>query len=97
MKHTKVEHDGSHEAHHYLVVGDEHNPATWHLPVMGPDGKPDHRHMGAAWAALHEGYRGHTYDGPDKEGALARLKAMYKSEGMLLPRTQHAGRLLFPC
>lgn len=58
-----------------------------HLPVTGDDGKPDHRLMGAAWAALHSEYRGKSYEGPDKSGAKARLAAMYKSEGMDTPST----------
>jgi hypothetical protein len=41
--------------------------------------------MGAAWAALHGGYRGNKYEGPGKEAAIAKLKALYKSEGMELP------------
>lgn len=56
-----------------------------HLPVSKAGGEPDHRLMGAAWAALHGGYRGNTYKGPDKEAAIAKLKAMYKKEGMDTP------------
>jgi len=68
----------------YLVVGDPKVPSTWHLPVKR-GGKPDHTLMGAAWAALHEGYRGNKYEGPDKEQALAKLTALYKSEDMPVP------------
>jgi hypothetical protein len=60
-------------------------PDGKHLPVSGEDGKADHRLMGAAWAALHGGYRGSKYEGPGKEKALAKLKALYKSEGMETP------------
>ena len=60
-------------------------PDGKHLPVTGEDGKPDHHLMGAAWAALHGGYRGNKYEGPDKEKAIAALRALYKSEGMELP------------
>lgn len=63
----------------YLVPDGEH------LPVTGEDGKPDHRLMGAAWAALHGGYRGNKYEGPNKSEAISKLKAMYKSEGMDVP------------
>jgi len=68
----------------YLVVGDSDKPSTWHLPVKD-NGAVNHRLMGAAWAALHGGYRGNKYEGPDKQKALAKLKALYKSEGMELP------------
>jgi len=60
-------------------------PDGKHLPVTGEDGRPDHHLMGAAWAALHGGYRGNKYEGPDKEKAIAELTRMYKSEGMTLP------------
>ena len=53
---------------------------TGHLPV------DDARHMGAAWAALHGGYRGNKYSGPDKAKAIAKLKALYKSRGMDTPK-----------
>lgn len=56
-----------------------------HLPVTGDDGKPDHRLMGAAWAALHGGYRGNKYQGPNKQAAISKLAAMYKSENMDTP------------
>jgi len=29
--------------------------------------------MGAAWAALHGGYRGNKYEGADKDKAIAHL------------------------
>jgi phage I-like protein len=47
--------------------------------------------MGAAWAALHSGYRGNKYEGPGKEAAIAKLNALYKSEGMELPSTNPEG------
>ena len=70
----------------YLVTdGDE-----GHLPYTGADGKPDHRLMGAAWAALHGGYRGRKYEGPDKDGAVSRLKHLYQQEGMETPSEKAA-------
>jgi hypothetical protein len=57
---------------------------TTHLPTT-VDGKPDHGLMGAAWAALHGGYRGQKYQGPDKDKAIAKLKAMYEREKMTPP------------
>jgi hypothetical protein len=67
----------------YLVTEED---GTGHLPVRdSDDGALNHHLMGAAWAALHGGYRGNKYQGPDKEKAIAKLKALYKSEGMPLP------------
>jgi len=71
----------------FLVVEDSDKPTTWHLPVK-VNGKPDHRLMGGAWAALHEGYRGNKYEGPGKAKAIAKLKALYKSEDMPLPTSE---------
>lgn len=68
------------EAVKYLVSAD-----GGHLPVSDASGKPNHRLMGAAWAALHGGYRGNKYAGPNKSAAISKLKAMYKSEGMETP------------
>lgn len=68
----------------YLVVEDRTKPSTWHLPVK-KNGTPNHRLMGAAWAALHGGYRGNKYEGPQKSTALAKLKRLYASEGMDVP------------
>ncbi|HLI03855.1 MAG TPA: phage protease [Terriglobia bacterium] len=82
---TKKEADGEHPSSHYLVVEDPEKPTTWHLRVKGTDGKPDHRLMGAAWAALHKGYRGNKYEGPNKAEALRKLTAMYHAEGLDLP------------
>lgn len=69
------------EAVKYLVSGKDGD----HLPYTGDDGKPNHRLMGAAWAALHGGYRGNKYEGPNKTAAISKLKALYKSEGMDTP------------
>jgi len=66
----------------FLVVEDPNKPSTWHLPVKDCSGNPDHRLMGAAKAALTEGYRGKKYEGPGKATALKKLKALYKSEGL---------------
>jgi uncharacterized protein len=66
-----------------------------HLPYTKDDGKPDHRLMGAAWAALHGGYRGNKYAGPNKDEAIAKLKRLYKSEGMDTPREFLEGECRF--
>jgi len=41
--------------------------------------------MGAAWAALHGGYRGNTYDGPGKQDAISKLRSLYEREKMPVP------------
>jgi HK97 family phage prohead protease len=87
---TRSEGDGNHPAEHYLVVEDPEKPSTWHLRVRGMDGKPDHRLMGAAWAALHGGYRGNVYEGPGKQEAISKLRAMYASEDMDTPGEKQA-------
>lgn len=81
----KTEADGEHPASHYLVVEDPEKVDTWHLRVRGMDGKPDHNLMGGAWAALHSGYRGNVYEGPGKQDAIRKLRAMYTSEDMDMP------------
>jgi len=68
----------------FLAVEDPDKPSTWHLQYAR-NGKPDHRLMGAAWAALHGGYRGQKYEGPDKSKAISKLKGIYKKEEMPLP------------
>lgn len=82
---TKSEADGDHPASHYLVVEDSQMPTTWHLRVRNAAGDIDHRLMGAAWAALHGGYRGNTYEGPGKQEAISKLTALYKREGLDTP------------
>ncbi len=69
----------------YLVVEDPEKKSTWRLPVKR-GGKVDHRLMGAAWAALHGGFRGNRYEGPGKEAALGKLKRLYASEGVDVPK-----------
>ncbi len=72
----------------FLVVEDPQSPSTWHLQVKDADGTPNHQLMGAAWAALHEGYRGNRYEGPGKQDAISKLKRLYASEGMDTPSDQ---------
>lgn len=68
----------------YLIVEDREMSSKWHLQVM-EDGTPNHRLMGAAWAALHGGFRGNKYEGPNKEQAITKLKRLYASEKMNPP------------
>lgn len=82
---TKKEADGEHPSGHYLVVEDSEKPTTWHLRVRNLGGEPDHRLMGAAWAALHGGYRGNKYEGPDKQEAIAKLRRLYEQEDLEAP------------
>lgn len=81
----KKEAGGQHPASHYLVVEDPAKSTTWHLRVYDAAGKLDHTLMGDAWQALHEGFRGNPYTGPDKAKALSKLVALYKREGMDTP------------
>ena len=83
---------GEHPASHYLVVEDPEKPTTWHLRVRNVAGEIDHRLMGAAWAALHGGYRGNVYEGPDKAEAIRKLRALYEREGMDTPKELDASR-----
>ena len=82
----KTESDGQHPASHYLVVEDPDKVSTWHLRVRNAEGEPDHRLMGAAWAALHGGYRGNVYEGPGKREAIGKLTRLYASEDMDTPK-----------
>jgi hypothetical protein len=72
----------------YLVTEDD---GTTHLPYTDESGKPDHGHMGAAWAALHSNYRGKSYGGPKAGEAKAKLKAVYESEKLPLPSEKWNG------
>ena len=78
----------------YLIVEDKDKPATWHLQVK-VDGKPDHGLLGSAWAALHSGFRGNKYEGPNKDEAIAKLTALYKQEKMDLPSDKSAKSTVF--
>ena len=89
---TKSEGDGNHPSSHYLVVEDAAHPTSWHLRVKDASGKLDHGLMGAAWAALHKGYRGNDYQGPDKQAAISKLTGLYKSEGMETPKALSEGK-----
>jgi len=80
----KAKRPGSPNPGDYLIVEDREKPTTWHLPVK-ENGKPNHRLMGAAWAALHQGSRGNKYSGPGKSEAIAKLRRLYESEGIPLP------------
>jgi len=73
----------------YLVAEDPKDSSTFHLRVKR-NGKPDHNLMGAAWAALHGGFRGNKYEGPGKMEALSKLKKLYKSENLDTPTAMSA-------
>lgn len=68
----------------WLVVEDANSPSTWHLQVKR-NGTPDHGLMGNAYAALFKTFRGNSYDGPNKQQAITKLKALYKAEKMEWP------------
>lgn len=80
----------------FLIVEDAKSPDSWHLQVKR-HGKPDHGLMGAAYAALHQGYRGNRYEGPDKQKAIDKLKTLYTSEKIDWPGSGQAEyRATFP-
>ena len=70
------------EGHGGFLVTDE--KGNKHLPTK-EHGKTSHRLLGAAWAALHGGYRGNKYEGPNKSQAISKLKKLYQSEGLETP------------
>jgi hypothetical protein len=73
----------------YLIVDEN---GRGHLPVRAtPDGPLNHHLMRAAWAALHGGYRGNRYEGPGKNAAIEKLKALYRAEGMDMPDAKGEG------
>lgn len=82
---TKTEGGEQYPASAYLVVEDPQSPSTWHLRVRDASGAVDHRLLGASWAALHGGYRGNQYEGPNKQEAISKLRKIYESEGMTVP------------
>jgi cation transport regulator ChaB len=92
---TKTVGGKKYPASDFLVVEDPKKSSTWHLQVK-KNGKPDHRLMGAAWAALHKGYRGQKYAGPDKAKAIKKLKSLYKSEKMKLPTQKSMAEMFGP-
>lgn len=56
-----------------------------HLPYTDASGKISPGRLGAAWAALHGGYRGSKYEGPNKQAAIAKLKSIYRRMGKRPP------------
>lgn len=92
---TRSEADGQHPASHYLVVEDPEKPSTWHLRVRDAQGNLDHRLMGAAWAALHGGYRGNRYEGPGKQEAIRKLTRLYEQEGLDVPKADWDGEVKY--
>lgn len=77
---TKTIDGKSRPAGDFLVVSDPDKSSTWSLPVK-VNGKLDRRLMGAAWAALHKGFRGQKFEGPNKQEAIDKLKKFYDQEG----------------
>ncbi len=52
--------------------------------------KPNHRLLAACWAALHEGYRGKKYDGPNRADFISKLAALYSSENVAAPSSSYS-------
>ncbi len=71
-----------HPSSHFLVVEDSTKPTTWHLRFKNCSGEVDNRLLGSAKAALTSpgGHRGNKYGGPGKEGAISKLKGLYKKQ-----------------
>jgi len=88
---TKTIDGEEYEAGDFLVVGDPEKTSTWSLPVSQM-GEPDHTKMGAAHAALTEGFRGNKFEGTEEEKATAlkKLKALYKKEDMEWPEDKRS-------
>jgi hypothetical protein len=84
--------DEQHPASNYLVVTDPDDTDTWHLRVRNTFGQLDFKLMGEAWAALHGGFRGNKYEGPDKDGAIQKLTKLYHSANMRTPDGQEPPR-----
>jgi len=72
----------------FLVVGDPEKVTTWRLPVRDANGRLSRGRMGAAWAALHGGYRGNKYTGPNKAQAIAKLRKLYAQVGADVPQSK---------
>jgi hypothetical protein len=91
MADTKKVSGRTHNRGDFLVVEDPDKVTTWHLPVK-VQGKADRNLAAAAWAALFSpgGFRGNKYQGPNKEEAQRKLRALYRSEGWEMPDTQEA-------
>jgi len=72
----------------FLVVEED---GTQHLPVYKA-GQLSPRLLGAAHAALTVGYRGNKYEGPGKEGAISKLKRLYKKAGLKWPESKEGAK-----
>lgn len=94
LEYAEQEKAKSNKPSDYLVVEDSEKPSTWHLQVSN-NGAPDHRLMGAAWAALHGGYRGNVYEGPNKQEAIRKLRVLYEKEEMTVPSEKESGVSVF--
>lgn len=71
----------------YLIVPNPSLPSTWKVRVEETPGKVTAHQLGAAHAALTVGYRGRKLiaTDADKSKALAKLKKLYKSNGLQWP------------
>ena len=72
----------------FLVVEED---GTQHLPVY-KGGQLSPRLLGAAHAALTVGFRGNKYEGPGKEGAISKLKRLYKKAGLKWPESKEGAK-----
>jgi HK97 family phage prohead protease len=87
----KKEPDGAmHPPSHYLVVEDPDKASTFHLQVKNASGDYDRTLCAQAYAALTSNFRGNPYSGPDKQAALKKLRAIYKSQGWDWPADEES-------
>ena len=70
-------------------------PSVKALPYTNSSGEISHRHMGAAYAALHSNFRGHAYSGPNRDIAIDKLDELYAKEGLPTPEDGFHGEGLF--
>jgi HK97 family phage major capsid protein len=90
---TKKEGTKTYPSSAYLIVGDSKKPETWLLRVRNENDDVVKSLMDASWQALHEGYNGSVYRGEGKQEAVKQLKALYKEEGVELPKSTKAESL----
>lgn len=80
MKAKKTEAGVEFPASDYAYVPDAESPSTWKLRLTStPGGEPDTRIVGAAVAALGEGFRGNKVEIPESDlpGVITRVKSAW--------------------
>lgn len=102
-KTTKTEDGKDFQAGDYAYTPDKESPSTWKLRLTNtPGGEPDAQIVGAAVAALGEGFRGNRVEIPsgDRAGVIARVRAAWvkanpeKDREQLPPVLKDGGTLM---